>query len=417
MKILLVTQFFWPEERTAPTNLGALAEDLAAGGHDVMVVTGVPNHPLGHVYDGYEMKLWQWERARGFRILRLPLVPDHSESPARRMLNYGSFTLSANTLGLWLSRRFRADVVFAYYAPPTMGLTSYLLRLLRRVPVVYWITDVWPENYRAAGIRMSERTYARLRRFEDWGYRQAAAICVDSPGYETNLRTKGVPADKIHVVAEWADENLFHPVERDPGLGEAFGLASRFNVMYGGNLGKVQHLSTAVEAASLVQDLEDVQFVFVGDGTDEPNLRRQVAEMKLGNVRFIPRRPMQEMPSFFAWADALLAHLQRSPIFELQLPSKVLAYLACGRPILCAVPGAVETIVRETGAGVACPSEDPRAMADLVRTLRAMPTSDREAMGRSGREAHLATYNRRVQVDRLEEILLGVVAGQGGVAA
>ena len=165
MHILFLTQFFWPETRTAPTNLAALAEDLTKKGHEVLVVTGVPNHPLGRVYDGYKTKLWQWEEARGFKILRLPLFPDHSGSAKRRLLNYGSFTLSATTLGTWFSRHFPADIIFAYYAPLTMGWTAYFLNLFHRVPLVYWITDIWPENFRASGMQISDRVYGWLRHF------------------------------------------------------------------------------------------------------------------------------------------------------------------------------------------------------------------------------------------------------------
>ena len=289
MRILFVTQFFWPEMRTAPTNLGALAEDLAARDHEVLVVTGVPNHPLGEVYDGYEMKLWQWEKTRGFNILRLPLFPSHSQSAFRRLLNFTSFTLSASTLGIWHTKSFHPDVIFAYFAPITAGWTLRVFRAFHQAPIVYWITDLWPENFRASGMQMSERTYAWLRHFEDWGYRQGQAICVDSPGYKRNLLEKGVPEEKIRVVAEWADETIFFPVERDENLGQSFGLAGKFNIIYGGNLGPVQKLDTVIEAARLLTNLDDVQFVFIGDGTAEQELKAQVQKYNLTNIRFIPR--------------------------------------------------------------------------------------------------------------------------------
>lgn len=412
MKVLFLTQFYWPEARTAPTNLAAIAEDLQSHGHEVLVVTGVPNHPLGRLYDGYKMRLWQWEVVRGVRVLRLPLFPYHGLSAWRRMLNYGSFALSASTLGLCLSRSFKADVVFVYFAPLSIVGPTVLFRRLHRAPVVYWITDLWPENLSAAGIRMGKRLYQAIRHVESWAYRQAAAIYVASPAFKGNLIAKGVPAERVIAIGDWADESLFFPVEPDHDLAQRFGLADKFNVIYGGNLGTVQHLSTVVEAARSVQDLEAVQFVFIGDGSDAENLERQVAEYGLSNVRFIPRQPMDEIHRFFALADALLVHLKRESIFELQLPSKVLAYLACGRPILCAVPGAVETIVREAGAGVFCPAEDPEAMAEQVRLLYAMPRPERERMGQRGRQAYLANYTRSVQVNRVEKVL-DHVAGIG----
>jgi glycosyltransferase involved in cell wall biosynthesis len=409
MRILFVTQFFWPETRTAPINLGALAEDLAAKGHEVLVITSVPNHPLGKVYDGYKMKLWQWEEARGFKILRLPLFPDHSQSTFRRLLNYTSFTLSASTLGVWKTKSFQPDIIFAYFAPITAAWTVRTIRAFHRAPVVYWITDLWPENFRASGMSISDGAYARLRSFEDWGYKQARVICVDSPGYKKNLLEKGVPEEKIHIVAEWADEQLFYPVERDPDLGKNFGLTGRFNILYGGNLGPVQKLDTVIEAARLLTDLEEIQFVFIGDGTAQQELKSLVDEYNLHNVRFIPRQPMERMRDFFAWADALLVHLKRTPIFELQLPSKVLAYMACERPILNGVAGTVAEIIDQAQCGRSFPPEDPKALAGLVREFYALPADQRKAMGQSGRATYLAQYSRSIQVQRLEQILQDVV--------
>ena len=181
--------------------------------------------------------------------------------------------------------------------------------------------------------------------------------------------------------------------------------------MYGGNMGPAQHLSTVIDAAALVRDLEDVRFVFVGEGTAKTALQERARGAP--NVRFIPRQPIEDMRRFFAWADVLLIHLQRSPIFTLQLPSKVLAYMACARPVLAAVPGSVSQIVEEADAGLTCASEDPSAIAQLVRRFREMPTAERERMGSNGAAAHEASYSRAVQVDRLESILTSVARERG----
>lgn len=405
MNILFLTQFYWPEVRTAPINLAAMANDLQTKGHKVMVITGFPNHPLGRIYEGYKIQPWQWDDVRGVKVLRLPLYPDHSRSLARRMLNYGSFALSAATLGSFLSYNFKPDIMFTYFAPLTVGAPAAILSLLHRIPMVYWITDLWPENLHAGGARIGPGMYRTIRKVEDWGYRQAKTICVDSPGFKHNLIEKGVPSHKIHVVVEWADEDLFFPTKYDENLAQQFGLAGKFNIIYGGTLGPVQGLGTVIDAARLLQDLENMQFVFIGDGNDEENLKRQVSEYALQNVRFIPRQPPEDIHRFFALADVLLVHLKRKPIFELQLPSKIIAYLACGRPILCAMSGSAAKIVHDAGAGVFCRSEDPQAMAEQVRTLYAMSKSEREAMGQRGRQTHLHNYTRTVQVNRIEEIL------------
>ena len=412
MRILFLTQFFWPEQRTAPTNLAAMAADLKRNGHEVQVVTGFPNHPFGKLYQGYQMRLWQWDSYEGVPILRLPLYPDHSAGMRGRLLNYGSFALTAAMLAAVPASRFRPDVTFVYFAPLTIGGPAKWLQWFHRSPMVYWLTDLWPENLRANGVRMSDRTYHTIRKVEKWSYQQAQEICVDSPGFKSNLIEKGVAPEKIHVVAEWADETLFFPVERDEALAQHYGLNGKTNIVYGGNLGTVQGLDTVVETAKLLQDRTDVQFVFIGDGNDLDNLQAHVNSANLANIKFIPRQPMQEIHRFFAIADLLLVHLKKEPIFELQLPSKVIAYLACGRPILCAVPGSAAKVVQDAKAGLCCPSEDPVSLAEMVRQFLQMPLAERALLGQNGRQAYLKNYTRQVQVKRLEAIFEYAIAKQ-----
>jgi glycosyltransferase involved in cell wall biosynthesis len=382
-----------------------MAEGLQARGHQVTVITAFPNHPFGQVYDGYQMRPWQWEEIDGVDVLRLPLFPDHSLSPVRRALGYGSFALSASTLGLVNSYKIKADVMYVYLPPLTVSAPAALFSRLFQAPIVYWITDLWPESLIAAGADIGPRMHRIIRRAEDWAYGKAHTICVNSPGFKENLIGKGIPPDKIKTVVDWADEDMFFPVEPDKDLAQQFGLQGKFNVVYGGNLGTVQRLDTVIEAAKRLDHIDGIQFVLIGDGTEEDDLKRQAAEQQVKNVRFIPRQPMEEIHRFFALADVLLVHLKRDPVFRMQIPSKTMAYMACGRPILCAVPGSAATVVHEAGAGIICPSEDPVAMADSVHQLHEMPKAERESMGERGRQAYLANYTRQVQVDRVERIL------------
>ncbi len=410
MRILLLSQFFWPEERTAPTNLAALAADLVAQGHELLVITGVPNHPFGKVYAGYQLKLWQWDTYHNVPILRLPLYPNHGTSLRGRLANYISFALSAIVIGTIAAVRFRPEILFVYYAPLTMGWPAKVLQFFTKAKLVYWITDLWPENLRATNANISDQLYKLLRRFEDWGYRQADKICVDSPGYQSNLIAKGVDINKIQIVAEWADESLFFPVAPDRALAKKFDLEEKFNIIYGGNLGTVQGLSTVIDAAKLLQDFPDIQFVFIGDGNDLEALQKQAKSANLKNIKFIPRQPMQEIHRFFALADVLLVHLKKEPIFELQLPSKVIAYLACSRPILCAVPGASAKVVMDAKAGLSCPSQDPTALAQMVRQFSNMTDEELKKIGDNGRQAYLQYYTRSAQVNRLETIFQNLVS-------
>lgn len=407
MRILLLSQFYWPEVRTAPTNLAAAAEFLDGRGHEVQVLTGFPCHPFGRVYDGYRLRWRQWETARGVRILRLPLYPDHSLSTLRRAVNYSSFALSSASIGAWLTRRFAADVILVYLPPLTNWLPIRALQLIHRAPVVCWMSDMWPESLLAAGARLAAWQVRWIGRLERAVYRRSRLICVNSPGAARLLADKGVDPGKIELVGDWADEEVFYPSEPDAALAEELGLAGRFNVVYAGNLGPAQGLDTAIEAAGRLADLTDLQLVLVGDGEDEARLERLAAERAAANVRFIPRRPMTDMHRVLALADVLLMHLKPEPMYETQIPSKLQAYLACARPILCGVAGDSAEVVRQAGAGVSSPPGDAAAMAAALRRLHAMTRAERARLGENGRRHYLERFTRAVLLRRLEALLAG----------
>ncbi|MGH8104006.1 MAG: glycosyltransferase family 4 protein [bacterium] len=403
MKIAILTQYYPPEPIPRPHEL---ARGLAERGHEVVVITGFPNYPAGKLYPDTRLRLWKWESLDGIRILRLPLYPDHSRSVVRRVLSYGSFAVAAALLGSVMSGP--VEVMFAEHPPLTIGLAAWVLGRIRRAPFLYKINDLWPESVEATGMVRSRQVLDLMGRLERFVYRRAAAIAVISPGFKANLVGKGVPPDKVHVIPHWADEFLYRPVPRDPDLARNVGMAGRFNVVFAGQLGLAQGLGVILDAAEGLSDLADVQFVLIGDGTDAERLRLAAAQRGLKNVHFLGRQPAERMPYFFALADMLLVHLKRDPLFEITIPGKISAYLACGRPILCAVAGDAADAVQHVGAGLVCPPEDPAALSQAVRDLYVMPGEKREAMGRAGRRAFLANYTRALSVTRYEALLTGV---------
>lgn len=408
VRILVLSQWYVPEP---DIKVHLLGRDLVARGHQVTSITGFPNYPKGRIYPGYRQRPWHWELKNGVRVLRLPLYPDHSQSVLRRAANYLSFAASASLLGPALCGA--ADVMWVYHPPLTVGIPAWWIGLLRRIPFVYEVQDMWPETLTATGMMPTGLIVKSLDRLARFIYGRAAAITVVSPGFKRNLIAKGVPADKIHVIPNWADEDTYRPVSPDPALATEHGLHGRFNVIYAGNMGAAQALCNVLEAAALLRDLPEVQFVFIGDGVEEAALRQAAREHELENVRFLDRQPAAEMPGFCALADALLVHLKRDPLFEITIPSKTLSYLACGRPILAAIAGDTADVVRSAGAGLVCQQQDPASLAAAVRTLYAMSPVEREAMGRAGRRAFLANYTRRVLVDRYDALLTEVAHRRG----
>lgn len=405
MRILLVSQWYDPEPNFKAAPLGS---SLAARGHLVTALTGFPNYPYGRIYPGYHQRLWQVEQQAGVRVVRVPLYPDHSRSALRRSAHYLSFATSASLLGPLLCGP--ADVAWVYHPPLTAALPAWWIGWLRSVPFILEIQDIWPETLAVTGVLSNPLFMRWIGSMAQAVYRRAAAITVISPGFKRHLEALGVPPGNIHVIPNWADETIYRPVAPDPALARAHGMSGRFNIVYAGNIGPAQALATVLEAAVLLADLPEVQFNMIGDGMERAELERQVQIRGLANVRFLLHQPAERMPHLLALADALLVHLKRDPLYEITIPSKTLAYLACGRPILCAVAGDAAEVVRQAGAGVICPPQDAGALAQAVRHLYALPRPEREAMGRAGRQAFVTSYTRQVLVDRYEALMQDVVA-------
>jgi len=406
MRILLLTQFFDPE----PTFKGlTFARELVRRGHTVEVLTGFPNYPGGKLYPGYKVRPWQRETIDGISILRTALYPSHDKSAVHRALNYGSFAFSAATLGVIGTTR--PDVVYVYHPPTTIALPSTVLRLMRGVPVVSDIQDLWPDTVLETGMMTNPFAISMLRKWCHFAFRQMDQVVVLSPGFKQQLIERGIAANKIEVIYNWCEETSMSVCPRDEGMAKSWGLAGRFNVLFAGTMGIQQGLETLLEAARLCErELSRAQFVFVGDGVDRESLQQKAANMGLSNVRFLPRQPPESMGPLLAAADVLLVHLRDLPLFKITIPSKTQAYLASGRPILMAVRGDAADLVKAAGAGLCCDPEDPAAMVAKLRDFLAMSDDVRMSMGISGMRFYRKNLSLRVGVDKFEAVFRKAVA-------
>ncbi|MCX7799459.1 MAG: glycosyltransferase family 4 protein [Fimbriimonadales bacterium] len=405
MRVVLLTQYFPPE----PTQLyGELAVGLRELGHDVVVVTGFPNWPSGRIYPGYRNRLRQWDEHAGVPVLRLLTFADHSKSRFRRVLNLFSLASSFALLGPWLVRRPSCVHVVQL---ATLCASARLVGGLWRVPHTLEIQDLWPETLHSTGMVASRRALAVVGRLCDATYRWASAIRVISPGFRENLIGKGVPPSKIEVIENWVDTDFYRPEPPDPALAERLGMAGRFNVLYAGNLGLMQGLGTLLDAAALLRDRPDIQICLAGDGVEREALRRRAESEGLRNVRFLGSFPTSEMNPVYALADALLVHLRRDPLAAITIPHKVQSYLAVGKPIVCALEGDPRAIVEQAAAGLACPPEDPEAMAQAIRRLADLPEADRRAMGARGRAAAQRRFDRTTQIAKVERMIRRTAEG------
>lgn len=342
------------------------ARELVRQGFEVEVITGFPNYPGGKVYSGYRIKVLQRELIDGVHITRVPLYPNHDQSAIKRVLNYASFAASALVYGVFMAKR--ADVIYAYHPPLTVGIAASLIRLLRRIPVVYDIQDMWPDTLRATGMLNNERALNVVAWVCAWVYRHVDHIAVLAPGFKRLLVQRGVAASKIDVIYNWADEAALTAPKGT--LPTVFPGSEHFRILFAGNIGKAQALDTVLDAAALLQaGNSNVCFVMLGSGVELARLKEQAVRRNLDNVIFLPAVSMAEVGAYLHAADALLVHLRKDPLFEITIPSKTQAYMTVGKPLLMAVNGDAADLVRDSGGGVVAESENAQALAQAAETL------------------------------------------------
>jgi glycosyltransferase involved in cell wall biosynthesis len=405
IRVLLLTQWFDPE----PTFKGLVfARELLRRGYEVEVVTGFPNYPGGKVYPGYRVRLLQREFIDGVHVTRVPLYPNHDQSAFRRVLNYASFALSSLVYCLCFAKR--PSIIYAYHPPLTVGITAALVRLFRRVPVVYDIQDMWPDTLRATGMISSPRLLSMVGRVCKWVYRRVDHLVVLSPGFKQLLLSRGVTDRPIEVIYNWCSEDAITSAQGN--VPSQFPDSSAFRILFAGNMGPAQALDAVLGAAAILRGQPGrVTFIFVGGGIEVEHLKRVATEQGLENVLFLPPVPMDEVGAVLGAADALLVHLRRDPLFEITIPSKTQAYMAAGRPILMAVEGDAAALVEESGCGVIARPEDPQSIAAAALQLAAAGTTQRAAMADAARKFYEQRLSLRVGAARFGRIFETLAGG------
>ena len=399
MKILIVSQYFWPEDFA----INALAQSLQAKGHTVEVLTGNPNYPEGKTYSGRSPWFCGTELWNNVLIHRLPLFPRGQRSGFRLALNYLSFLLGGIGLAPWLLRGRKYDIIFTCgYSPPFASLVASLVGWIKRCAVVHWVQDLWPESLRATGYVKSKLALSLMKHVVRFIYQRTDLLLIQSEGFRPLVAklSCNVP---IKYYPNSVDSNFFTPQPIAlPSIAE---LDVGFAVLFAGNVGTAQAVEVIVEAADLLRHESDIRFVVLGSGSRWDWMQEQVRKRGLSNL-FLPGRfPSSAMPALMRKASALLVTLADEEIFAATVPNKIQAYLATGVPIIACLNGEGERIVLEAGAGFTAPAEDAKALAAVVLALQRSSEITRQEMGRSGRAYFQSHFDHDLLVDRLVVIL------------
>lgn len=406
-RLILLTQWFDPE----PTFKGLLfARALHDRGYDVEVVTGFPNYPGGKVYDGFRIRPIQRETVDGVAVTRLALYPSHNDRAVPRAANYLSFCLSAFLYLTFFARR--ADILYAYHPPLTVGLAAALAKLFRWTPTVLDVQDMWPDTLSATGMMDASLPLRIVGAVCRWVYARMTHIVVLSPGFKSLLIERGVPAEKVTMIYNWADESaIVAAAETRPALMPANG---RFRLLFAGNMGLAQNLDIVLDAAKIVAAVNsNVDFCFLGGGLETARISQRAADEQLSCVHFFPKVSMTEVGSYLSAADCLLVNLRPDSLFEITIPSKTQAYMSAGRPIIIAVGGDAATLVKQAKAGIAVPPGDAGALADAVLRMASLSSDARALMSNAAYSYYDTHLSLRCGVGAFHTLFSRVIRAKG----
>ena len=402
MKILIVKQLFNPEPTAKSLDF---AKELISRGHEVEVLTGFPSYPIGKIYDGHKQSLYKRETMEGVNLIRVPIYPNHSSSGLKRFLHYFSYAISATFIGLFLVKK--PDVMFVYQGAIPVAIPAIIYKKLKGVPFLYDINDLWPETVGASGMLGNPRALKIINKWCNWNYRNANFITVATPGFKKSLISKDVSEKKIEIVSNWSRDKISDE-ELSGSIKNKYFDKEKINILYAGNLGIVQCLTTVLKAAKAIKSegISNIQFVFLGSGADEENLKAYSKENDLTNVTFIPRVDSNEVSKYLNASDFLLVHLNKDKLFEITIPSKILAYLQSGRPILMGLKGDAADILNNAKAGFTFEPDNSQDLVSKLKQMISLENKEIEQMGANAKEYYKNNLSITSSVDKIEGQLL-----------
>lgn len=398
MRVLIVSQYFWPES----FRINEVAKTLLEKGVEVEVLTGKPNYPQGAIFSGYRSWGCQRETYQGINLNRIPLLA-RGGGGWRLALNYLSFVVSGLIFAPLMLRKKKFDVIFVYAPSPILqAIPAIFLGWLKGCPVVLWVQDLWPESLSATGHVRNQTVLRIVEWVVRFIYRHTNLLLVQSRAFEKPVRVLASNTP-ITYYPNSVDEAFCVP--STVAVPEIPGLSDGFSVMFAGNIGVAQAVEIIVEAATLLKQHADIRFVVLGQGSRWEWMREQARKLDLTNLHLPGHFPVETMPGLMQQASALLVTLTDQPIFAVTVPNKVQAYMASGKPIIACLNGEGARVVTEAKAGLAVPAGDAQGLVEAILRLYEMTPAQREKLGSNGQQYYKAHFNHDQLVDQLIEHL------------
>ena len=401
MRILIISQYFFPEN----FRINDLCIGLKSRGHDISVLTAKPNYPEGKFYKKYSFWKKNTEIYEGIKVYRAPIFPRGSGTGIRLFLNYISFVFFGSLRLIFIRNKF--DKIFVYAPSPiTVGYIGIIASIIYRAKPFLWVHDLWPESVKDAGGINNKFVLGLIDLMTKSIYYFYKDILVQSPRFKEYLVNQGINTKKIIYYPYYA-EAFYKKVNKSSEIESIF--PSGLKILFAGNIGVAQNFDTIIKAAKkLDKEIDEFTFIILGDGRDKSRVLTVIENLSIGNrFMFLGSFPPNEMPYYFASADALLVSLKKSKIFELTIPGKLQSYLACGKPIIASIDGITSEIINNADCGLTSPSGDHNSLAESIIHFNKLSIDKKRRMGKNAIEF----YNKEFERNRLLNKLINIFEG------
>lgn len=409
MHILFLTHYFPPEVNAPASRTYENAKRWVKAGHRVTVVTCFPSHPKGAIYPGYRIRPYQWDEKDGIRILRVFTYLSANKGFLKRIANYVSYMVTSILFAPLVKK---VDIVVSTSPQFFCGMAGLFVSGLKRKPWVLEIRDLWPESIVSVGAIRQKQVIAFLEWLERLLYRKADRIVSVTRAFKDHIMKKGVPSERISIITNGADLEMFEPLPKDNSVAKEYGLDGKFVPSYIGTHGMAHALGTVLRAAKLLEGEKDILFLLVGDGAERDALMREKDRLGLGNVLMLGQQPKEKMPAFLAASDASLVLLKKDDLFKTVLPSKIFEAMAMKRPIILGVEGESKGVIDAGKCGIPIEPENHEELAQAVMRLYRDKDFAR-VLGENGRTFAMENYSRGRLADTYLQMLLDVKDRQG----
>ena len=394
MRILIVTNHFFPEV----FRVNDVAFDLAKRGHEIVVITCIPNYPEGHYLPGYGLWKKRKEYVKGVKIIRVPVIPRGSGNAGRLFFNYLSYLITASWNALFLSFVSKFDCIFVHETSPvTVGIPAVIVKWRQKIPLYFWVLDLWPESLSAAGGITNKCLLSVFTEIVNFLYKHSDKILISSRKFRQSILQKGNYHEKIVYFPNWGED-----VFTKPFISNTLQLPEGFIVMYAGNIGEAQDFEAIMEAVLKLKDHPSIKWFFVGDGRKKKFVENFILHHQLGNTVFLPGSfPIEQMPSLLKQADVLLVSLKDELIFNLTVPAKLQAYMASSKAVCAMLNGEGAEIIREAKNGRTVPAGDSLCLAQQILELSQLSPKELNELGKNGFEYYKKHFKKEMCINNL----------------